>query len=107
DLPLSSGFSSYKDNVGKVKNEGYEIFFRTDIVRRKDYIVGVYANFASNKNTLLEISNSLKKYNDLVDAQYNNYTPTTAQALANKVRFATPHVKYVEGGSLTSIFGMK
>lgn len=106
DLPLSAGFSSYKDNIGKIRNRGYEIFLRADIIRRHDFLIGVYGNFASNKNTLLELSNSLRNYNKLVDSQYDGYTGTAPSNLNFKERFSTPHTKYVEGGSLTSIFGM-
>lgn len=107
DIPLSSGFSSYKDNVGKVQNSGYEIFLRGNIIRRKDFNLAVYGNFASNKNELLELSNSLKKYNDLVNAQYDDFSGTRPTSGHYLDQYSTPHTKYVEGGSMTSIFAMK
>ncbi|MBL1409184.1 SusC/RagA family TonB-linked outer membrane protein [Sphingobacterium faecale] len=107
DLPLSSGFSSYKDNIGKVRNSGYEIFLRGNIITRKDFNFSVYGNFASNKNELLQISSSLKKYNDLVNAQYDEYGFNRANSPHYLDRYSTPHTKYIEGGSLTSIFAMQ
>ncbi len=107
DLPLSSGYTSYKDNIGKVRNKGFEVFVRANIIREKDFQFSVYGNFASNKNELLELSNSLKKYNDLVNTQYDGYTGTAPSSPHYLEKFSTPYTKYVEGGSLTSIFGMR
>lgn len=108
DLPLSSGFSVYKDNVGKIQNKGIEIYLRSDLIRTKKTLIAVYANFATNKNVLLNISQSLKKYNDLVDKQYADYAVgSNAIQAKNKERYSKPHTKYIEGGSLTSIFGME
>lgn len=107
DIPLSSGFSSYKDNVGKVQNKGYEIFLRANLIRRRDFNLSLYGNFASNKNELLALSNSLKKYNDLVNAQYDNFAGTRPTSGHYLEQYSTPHTKYVEGGSMTSIFAMK
>ncbi len=108
NLPLSTGFTTYKDNIGETENRGFEIQLRADIIKKKDFLIAVYGNFAHNVNRLTDISNALKAYNDLVDKQYadyNNYSSNNA--FQNKQRFSTPHIKYVEGGSLTSVFGMK
>ncbi len=106
DLPASSGFTSYKGNVGRIKNSGYEVDLRFNIISTKDVLIGVYGNFASNRNVILDISSSLKAYNDLVNQQYANY-----QTYGNRYnyveQYSKPHTKYVEGGSTTSIFGMK
>lgn len=107
DLPLSAGFNVYKDNIGKIQNKGIELSLRAEIVRSKDVMIAVYGNFASNKNVLLDISQSLKKYNDLVNEQYKNYNIATATNPDNQAQYSTPHVKYVEGGSVTSVYGMK
>ena len=106
-LPLSAGFPGYKDNIGKIQNKGFEIFVRGDIVRSKDVIIGLYGNFAHNKNILLSISESLKSYNDKVNAEYQDYNVNTGKNYLNGPRYSTPHIKYVEGGSVTSIFGMR
>lgn len=107
DLPLSAGFNVYKDNIGKIQNKGIELSFRAEVLRSKDLMVAVYGNFASNKNKLIDISKSLKKYNDLVNQQYQNYNIATATDPKNQAKYSTPHVKYVEGESITSVYGMK
>ncbi|SEW01965.1 SusC/RagA family TonB-linked outer membrane protein [Chitinophaga arvensicola] len=108
NLPLSSGFTQYKDNIGEVENKGFEIQFRADVIKKKDLLIAVYGNFAANRNRLVNISNALKEYNQRVDDEYKNYTTASSdKGPANKIKFSTPHIKYVEGGSLTSVFGMR
>lgn len=108
NLPLSSGFTQYKDNIGEVENKGFEIQFRADVIKKRDLLIAVYGNFAANRNSLVNISNALKEYNKRVDDEYAGYNIYSGDnAPANKIKFSTPHIKYVEGGSLTSVFGMK
>lgn len=107
DLPSSAGFVSYKDNIGKIQNKGYEVQFRADVIKAKDVLIGIYANLAHNKNKILSISQSLKNYNARVDKEYADYTAANAVNFRYLTRYTTPHLKYVEGGSLTSIFGMQ
>lgn len=109
DMPMSSGFLTYKDNVGKIRNRGFEINVRTDLFRTKKFYLNLYGRFSSNKNTLVELSNSLRRYNELVNQQYDGYA-NTSSVLGDpsiKVKYSTAHTKFVEGGSVTSIFGMR
>lgn len=48
----------------------------------------------------MKISDALREYNDRVDSYYNDYDSGDDQ-------YSKPVMKYQEGGSLTSIFGMK
>ena len=98
-IPSSSGFSSYKDNLGEVRNEGVEVSLKTMILNRGDLLVSVYANIAHNKNEILKISESLAAYNDKVNEYYK-----TKEVGRDYSKALT---KYVPGGSLTSIFGMR
>ncbi|MFZ4861910.1 SusC/RagA family TonB-linked outer membrane protein [Sphingobacterium sp. Mn56C] len=107
DLPLSSGFAQYKGNIGEVVNKGFEINVRYMIIRQKDVNVSVFGNLAANSNRITNISNALKAYNNLVDKQYDNFSPAGSQRDTDKKRFSTPHIKYVEGGTLYSLFGMQ
>lgn len=100
-IPSSSGFRVYKDNLGKVRNEGYELDLYGSIMQTKDWSITVNANWATNKNTMLEIAESLKNYNDRVD---DIYSSANTDGIYSKTE---PFRKYEEGGSLTSIFGMR
>ncbi|NML22275.1 SusC/RagA family TonB-linked outer membrane protein [Pseudoflavitalea sp. G-6-1-2] len=109
DMPLSSGFPTYNDNVGKIRNRGVELGMRYDVIRKKDFYFNVSLNFASNKNTLVELSNSLRRYNELVNQQYDGFNDALAvlQSPDIKKRYSTAHTKFVEGASVTSIYGMR
>lgn len=103
NLPLSSGYENYKDNLGKIKNTGFDIFGRVEVLRSKNLMLAVTGNMSTNKNIIYEISKSLQKYNELVDKQFEGYNEFTG----NQTKYSRSYVKYVEGGSLTSYFGMK
>lgn len=65
-IPSSTGFTTYKENLGKVQNKGWEVYVSTRVLEssnRHDYL-NVYANVTHNTNKIKEISNSLKTYND-------------------------------------------
>lgn len=104
-LPTSSGFSSYMANMGKVENKGFEIDLRYNIIRDKDWDLTAFANLAHNKNRILEISEALRNYNNMVDQQYAGYNKNEGSMKDSK--YARTYKKFVEGGSTTSIFAMK
>lgn len=104
-IPAASGFTSYTDNLGQVRNRGIELDVKANIIQRKDLYLSVYANLAHNKNKILKISNALKSYNDRVDQFFEEYNKNTSNAKDSK--YSVPFMKYTEGGSLTSIWGMK
>jgi TonB-linked SusC/RagA family outer membrane protein len=104
-IPSSFGFTSYKDNMGKIKNTGVELSLSSHLIREKDLFLSLSGHIRHNKNTILEISNSLKRYNDRVDEYYEGYSNSTFSATDTK--YATPFRKYEEGSSTTSIYAMK
>ncbi|MBO9632092.1 MAG: TonB-dependent receptor, partial [Chitinophagaceae bacterium] len=109
DMPLSSGFPTFKDNVGKIRNRGIEFRMQWEVVRKKDFFFSVNVNMASNKNTLVELSNSLKRYNELVNKQFADFTDARAvlQDEGLKKQYSTAYTKYVEGASTSAIYGMR
>ena len=104
DLPASTGFVSYKDNMGEVSNKGFELDIKLDVIKKKDLFISLYGNLAHNKNEILKISESLKAYNELVDQQFAAYGSSVAST--KDAKYSKPLMKYVEGGAMTSIFGM-
>ena len=102
-LPPSSGFESYRDNLGELENKGYEISLRGFVVRDKDLIVNVFGSIAHNKNVIKKISNSLETYNKKVDDEQDNYEPGWGEAIET----AKPQVQFKEGQSTTAIYAVK
>lgn len=97
-LPPSLGFSSYMDNLGEVKNYGYELNLRVALVKNlsKQLYWSVNATALHNKNKLLKISNALRAYND--DQDEDTMSGSKSKE-SNR-----PKVRYVEGKSMNSIW---
>ena len=99
-IPTSSGFTSYKENIGRMENRGHEIKPQSRVANTRNTIINLIFNGASNKGKLKKISNSLRAYNDRVNEHYNSNQG------GNDVQ-STPLLRYVEGGSLTGIYAMR
>lgn len=94
-LAPSTGFGFYKDNMGDMLNEGFELNMKATVLKTKDWFINLSLNMARNTNKIVRISNALKAYNDKVDeAQANNYP-------------STPLVRYMEGQSLNTIYAVR
>lgn len=93
NLPISSGFSSYKANVGKVQNKGWELSLSAQLIRNAEknfrWTVGVKA--AHNANKIKKISNALQELNEQLSSQ-DNYTPSFL---------------YKEGESMNTIYAVQ
>ncbi|UKT63066.1 SusC/RagA family TonB-linked outer membrane protein [Pedobacter mucosus] len=63
DLPLETGYTSIKDNIGSVSNKGIEISFRTINVSTRDFSWTTSFTFSRNKNSIVDL---LGKKQDLV-----------------------------------------
>jgi TonB-linked SusC/RagA family outer membrane protein len=89
-LPPSLGFSSYTENLGQVRNSGYEIKLNIGIVSNnsKGMYWSIFGSAAHNKNTLLKISNSLDAWNTQQDA----------------IVSSKPKVRFIEGQDMKSIW---
>lgn len=92
-LPPSAGFDTYKANLGKVKNTGFDtrLSYRLYNNGKNGDFFNIYATMASNKSTLIEISSSLKALNDKQDEQLVN----------------SPGTRFVEGNSVNTIWAVK
>lgn len=95
-LPFSTGFKSYKSNLGEILNEGYEISARYQAVTTKNLSLNLYATAAHNSNKFLKIGDALKEYNKRVEEYYDGHS------VVNK-----PLNKYYEGASQTAIYAMR
>lgn len=91
-LPSSLGFTSYRENLGKVENKGYEINLRAVLMKKGNTYVNVVASGVHNVNVLKKISNSLEAWNKAQDESTENMN--------------VPKVRYVEGESINSIWGV-
>ncbi|NII29070.1 SusC/RagA family TonB-linked outer membrane protein [Pseudoflavitalea sp. X16] len=100
-LPPSAGFDTYKANLGKAENKGFDLRADykvwTNNAKKASLVLFVLASH--NKNTIKEISNSLKAWNQQQDATSSN------NAADNKTA-AVPRVRFVEGQSMNAIWAV-
>ena len=102
-IPSSTGFTSYKENMGKVKHTGVELELRARFYSDRNWLFQLYGSFARNKNTIVEISQAMRDYNKRVEELFSGYNPESS----SDSKYAKTYLKYYEGASLTSIYGMK
>ncbi len=90
NLPPSSGFGAYAANIGKIENKGVEFTVNGQIIRdtERDLYWSVGVTAGHNKNTILEVSESLQRMNDLIESQIQY----------------SPGKKYIEGTSINTIY---
>ena len=73
-LPPSSGFTSYKENVGKIRNKGIEANATLRVFNNEDGFLNVYGSFSLNDNRIQKLSDAMREYNNrmLAQAEANN-----------------------------------
>lgn len=95
-LPPSTGFASYKENLGKVQNRGFEgslNYVAYNKPQAQSYFA-LFGNFATNKNKLLTISDALKQINKEQDE------------LGQSETLYLPKIRYEEGKSVNAIWAV-
>lgn len=102
-LASSTGFKSYKDNMGKVENKGFEVNLMARVYQDSNWMINIYGSLAKNENKIVEISEAMRHYNEKVEEIFNKYNPSKTE----NNKFSKTYMKYYEGASLTSIYGMK
>jgi TonB-linked SusC/RagA family outer membrane protein len=95
-LPPSTGFTSYKDNLGDMENYGFEMNLKYDVVKAKNTTFTLTGNLISNRNKIVRISNALKEYNDKADEQQ----------VTDEYR-SVPLLRFNEGQSLNTIYAVR
>ena len=90
ELPPSNGFSSYKANIGKLENKGFELKATAFILRdtEKELIWSVTGYLVHNKDKIIELSEAMKETNETLLA--------TGGSVPNKV--------WQEGDSQNAIY---
>lgn len=106
-LSQTSGFSSYKNNMGEIENKGIELKVRGDIFRDRNWNISLWGNMAHNKNRILKISNSQRAYNERVKAFYKNQQINQSLNRTTSDGSSIPTLQYEEGQSLTSIWAVR
>ena len=113
-LPGSTGFQTYKENMGEIQNKGFELAFGLTPWRDNEHRgwLTFTASATRNKNQIKKIYDIFRKSNDDADAALNgelpnDHQPTEAEIAAYKLNATKPATKYYEGCSMTAIWGVR
>lgn len=95
NIPTASGLSTYKANIGKVSNKGFEVDLSVRIInnKEKDLRWTVTGTVRQNKNRILKISDSLDAFN--------------SEKLESQTAKRNPVFLFKEGESMNTIFAVK
>lgn len=91
-LPPSNGFETFKANLGKSENKGFDLRVDYKIFNQpeKRNSLSVFVMMSHNKNILKEVSNGLKQWNSTQDTANTN----------------APRLRFVEGQSMNAIWAV-
>ncbi len=113
-LPASTGFQTFKENMGEIQNKGVEVALGITPYRNNEDRSWVTFTFTAlhNKNKIKKIYDIFKKNNDDADNNLSmedtNY-PFGSVGEANEFRLKTtrPATRFYEGSSMTAIWGVR
>ena len=119
-LPPSTGFTTYKENLGKIKNTGYELSLSVTPWRstEKEGYVTLSFSATHNKNEIVDIADIFKNSNDEQNAnldangaedsaEYNEDFDLEDYVDRYTEQLTKPATLYYEGCSMTAIWGMR
>lgn len=102
-LAPSLGFDTYKENLGELKNTGYELNLRLTLIKKPDngLLWNVSGSLVHNKNELTKISNALTAMNAKIDESFVEKGDENEE---DKKKLTKPKVKYQEGQAMNTIW---
>lgn len=91
-LPPSSGNSSVMENMGEIRNAGFEWSVSAQLIKKKDIFWRMTVNSSRTWNKLVKISNALKRQND---------------ANKDSLNYAKPKIQLEEGQASDAIYAVR
>lgn len=93
-VPTSTGYSMVKDNLGLVRNRGFELYLGATIFQNSSTFINVFGSATTLKNTIVRLSDGMKAYND------------TQKKLAADLGNSKPVLMYQDGQSMDAIWAV-
>lgn len=97
----STGFANVSDNLGKVENKGIELNLSYTIFRTKNGFLNLSGAYTKNKNTILQISDAMRTFNNKQLALLNDREKNTTTAPNSY-----PVILYYDGLPMNSIWAV-
>ena len=102
--PPSLGFASYKENIGEVRNKGYQAAVNMNILNANRKSLSVFANVAHSTNKIRKVSNAILELNTAND----NAAQRPGESLEDRrLRLQRPYARYVPNQSMSTIWAVK
>jgi TonB-linked SusC/RagA family outer membrane protein len=104
-LAPSTGFSTFKENLGETQNKGIEVAvnYRAWQHPASRSSLNVFFNAAHNTNKITKISNALEQVNHIQDEAKNSDKTDDATLAAQR----KPSIRFAEGQSMTAIWAVR
>ncbi len=108
-MPPSSGFDSYVENLGQVRNTGFETRVNYRVIRdtEREIYLSVFASAVHNKNKLVKISDALTAFNEERDTSKGPQNANTESNHETNKHVTKPSVRYIEGVSMDAIWAVR
>ena len=115
DAPAEFALGSYKDNIGSMRNQGIEVSLAYSTKLTQDLGIDLSANFAYNKNEILDLGGGPDKYigngsynrhkvgeqfNSFYIYRANGFFQSDAEADAYTAKYGNPFGKKFKAGDL-------
>lgn len=92
DTSTSSGFSQVKENLGLIRNSGFELSLNFPVLKSDHGFLALFGSVASNTNKIIRLSDSMRDYNQRQE-----------KAAADKGN-SSPVLIYKDGESMNTIW---
>lgn len=100
--PPSVGFDSYTENLGEMRNRGWEVALRAFLVKKPQLNVSVFANASHNSNKIMKISSALESFNKSTNSPSSEMDEDEWKQQTHKLL-----TRYEEGQSTTAIYAVR
>ncbi len=103
EIAPSLGFSNYAENIGDVRNEGFQAMLNYRLIKddQRSFNMNIFANVARNTNKIQRISTSLQLLNDLNDKMFDE------GGNFSKAQRQRPARRYEIGRSMSAIWAVR
>ncbi len=100
--PPSVGFGSYTENLGEMRNRGWEVSLRAFIIKKPQLNVSLFANASHNSNKIMKISSALESFNKSTNSRTSGLSDYEWGQMTHRLL-----TRYEEGQSTTAIYAVR
>ena len=96
-LPTSVGYNSVKENVGKIKNKGFDLSLTYNVFSNAHGFLNLTGALTTNNNKIMKLSDAMRAFNERQDELVSSREDGGR---------SKPVLRYTEGGSMNAIWAV-